>query len=58
MRLFGLFQRLHAHVEGSGAGLFMVKRLVENAGGTIAISSQSGAGFTFSVTLPLGLPTA
>jgi signal transduction histidine kinase len=30
--LFGLFRRFHTHVEGSGVGLHMVKKLVENAG--------------------------
>ncbi|RZK53425.1 MAG: HAMP domain-containing histidine kinase, partial [Hymenobacter sp.] len=39
-QLFGMFRRLHTHVEGSGVGLFMVKRLVENAGGTITVQSQ------------------
>jgi signal transduction histidine kinase len=51
-RLFGLFQRLHTHVEGTGVGLYMVKRLVENAGGTIAVNSAVGVGTTFTVTLP------
>ncbi|MET4076776.1 PAS domain-containing protein [Hymenobacter sp. UYCo722] len=51
-QLFGMFRRLHTHVEGSGVGLFMVKRLIENAGGTIAVHSQVGEGTTFTVTLP------
>ena len=51
-QLFGMFRRLHTHVEGSGVGLFMVKRLIENAGGTIAVRSQPDAGTTFTVTLP------
>ena len=51
-QLFGMFRRLHTHVEGSGVGLFMVKRLIENAGGTITVRSQVGEGTTFTVTLP------
>ncbi|MVN78809.1 PAS domain-containing protein [Hymenobacter sp. HMF4947] len=52
-QLFGLFQRLHTHVEGTGVGLYMVKRIVENAGGTITVQSREGVGATFTVRLPL-----
>ncbi len=51
-RLFGMFQRLHDHVEGSGIGLYMVKKMVENAGGTIVVHSQLGVGSTFVVSFP------
>ena len=51
-KLFGMFRRLHTHVEGSGVGLYMVKRIVENAGGTITVASQPGVGSTFTVSLP------
>ncbi|MVN75932.1 PAS domain-containing protein [Hymenobacter sp. HMF4947] len=51
-QLFGLFQRLHTHVEGTGVGLYISKRLVENGGGTIAVQSQVDAGATFTVTFP------
>jgi len=51
-RLFGLFQRLHTHVEGTGIGLYMVKKIVENAGGTIAVQSELGVGSSFIVSLP------
>ncbi|MGI4865972.1 MAG: PAS domain-containing protein [Janthinobacterium lividum] len=50
-KLFKLFQRLHNHVEGSGVGLYMVKRIVENAGGTIIVHSELSVGSTFSVYL-------
>ncbi|TDN38868.1 PAS domain-containing protein [Hymenobacter sp. UV11] len=48
-RLFGMFQRFHDHVEGTGIGLYMVKRMVENAGGRIKVHSQEGTGTTFFV---------
>ena len=48
-RLFGMFQRFHNHVEGSGIGLYMVKKMVENAGGHLAVHSALGEGSTFSV---------
>ncbi len=51
-KLFGLFQRFHSHVEGTGIGLYMVKRMVENAGGRIEVHSEPGAGTTFFVHLP------
>jgi signal transduction histidine kinase len=49
-RLFHVFQRLHTHVEGSGVGLYMIKRLIENGGATITISSEPNVGTTFTVT--------
>ncbi|OUJ69171.1 sensor histidine kinase [Hymenobacter crusticola] len=51
-KLFTMFQRFYTHVEGSGIGLYMVKRMVENAGGRIEVHSQLGAGTTFFVFLP------
>jgi signal transduction histidine kinase len=51
-KLFGMFQRLHDHVEGSGIGLYMVKRMVENAGGRIEVQSELDVGSTFTVYFP------
>lgn len=48
-KLFTMFKRFHDHVEGSGVGLYMVKRIVENAGGRIEVESELGVGTTFSV---------
>ena len=55
-QLFGLFRRLHDHVDGSGIGLYMVKRIVENAGGTITVHSAAGVGSIFTITLPTPVP--
>ena len=55
-KLFTLFQRLHTHVEGSGVGLYMLKRIVENAKGTISVRSEPGVGTTFTVRLPRQAP--
>jgi signal transduction histidine kinase len=48
-KLFSMFQRFHDHVEGSGIGLYMVKRMIENAGGKIEVESQVGVGSSFRV---------
>ncbi|GGG43054.1 PAS domain-containing sensor histidine kinase [Hymenobacter glacieicola] len=48
-QLFSMFRRFHNHVEGSGIGLYMVKKMVENAGGKISVTSQTGVGSTFQV---------
>jgi PAS domain S-box-containing protein len=47
--LFTMFRRFHSHVEGSGIGLYMVKRSVENHGGRVEVQSELGVGSTFSV---------
>jgi len=51
-KLFTMFQRFHTHVEGTGIGLYMVKRMIDNAGGHLEVHSQPGAGTTFFVHLP------
>ncbi len=51
-QLFTMFKRFHDHVEGSGIGLYMVKKMVDNAGGKIEVESQAGQGTTFKVYIP------
>jgi len=50
-QLFTMFRRLHTHVEGSGVGLYLIRRMIELARGTITVASQPGEGSTFTVTL-------
>jgi signal transduction histidine kinase len=50
-RLFGLFNRMHSHVEGSGVGLYLVKKIVEQNGGRVVITSTPGLGTTFKLYL-------
>jgi PAS domain S-box-containing protein len=50
-KLFTLFRRMHHHVEGTGVGLFMIKRIVENMGGRIEVKSEEGKGTEFIVFL-------
>ncbi len=46
-KLFGMFKRLHDHVEGTGIGLYIVKRILENADGKIVVESKLNEGSVF-----------
>ncbi|TLV03961.1 PAS domain-containing sensor histidine kinase [Dyadobacter luticola] len=54
-RIFQLFQRLHGRTEfaGTGIGLAISERVVQNHGGAITANSEPGMGATFRVYLPV-----
>ena len=53
-RVFQRFYRCaeHAEEEGVGIGLYLVRQIAEGQGGYVKVSSQLGAGSTFSLYLP------
>ncbi len=51
-KMYRVERRQGRYVEGSGLGLAIVRRIVEQHGGSIAVTSQIGEGSTFTVTLP------
>lgn len=54
-KLFEMFSRLDNHhgVEGTGVGLYSVKKMVEHCGGKIHVESEKGEGSIFTVQLPI-----
>jgi signal transduction histidine kinase len=54
-KIFTLFQRLHtrSEYEGTGIGLAVCKKIVENHSGFIEASGSEGAGAMFLITIPI-----
>lgn len=53
--IFDMFFRGTDRTQGSGLGLYILKRAVERLNGTIAVESEFGVGSTFTVRLPASL---
>lgn len=53
-QIFGIFKRLHPSesYEGTGVGLSIVKRVVDDHGGRVWVESEAGKGSVFRVILP------
>jgi len=53
--VFGLSERLHLEIEGTGIGLTLARPIVELHGGRIWVESEGlGKGSTFFFTIPKG----
>ncbi|HEY4650144.1 MAG TPA: PAS domain-containing sensor histidine kinase [Pontibacter sp.] len=52
-KVFTMYKRMHTHVEGSGLGLYIVKRILENNGDRIEVESEVGKGSTFKLFFSL-----
>lgn len=53
-KLLGLFKRVTNDGSGSGIGMYIINKLLENYGGKLDIESEVGVGSTFKIILPLG----
>jgi len=54
-RVFEMFKRLHSRSEykGSGIGLAICKKIIENLEGSISLESKKSEGSTFKIELPI-----
>lgn len=51
-KIFDMFHRANDRIQGTGLGLYILKRAVERLQGTIRLTSELGLGSKFIVTLP------
>jgi light-regulated signal transduction histidine kinase (bacteriophytochrome) len=59
-QIFGMFKRLHLHseFEGTGIGLALCKKIVEEHNGFITARSKINEGSVFIISLPVQQPVA
>ncbi len=51
-KVFGLFKRVNNDESGSGIGMYIVNKLLENYGGKLDLKSELGKGSEFTVIIP------
>jgi signal transduction histidine kinase len=54
-RVFDMFKRYNRSSEGTGIGLYIIKRVAEKYGGTVKVDSTPDQGSTFIVRIPLSV---
>jgi PAS domain S-box-containing protein len=55
-KIFRMYHRLNPGIQGTGVGMTIIKRMVENSGGKIELESKIGEGSTFKIFLPSSNP--
>lgn len=53
-RIFDMYGRLHQDIEGQGIGLYLARKIVNAAGGSITVQSEVGRGTKFTISLNSG----
>src|SRR5690606_11650326 len=48
-RIFEMYHRAHTHIEGTGVGLALIKKMTEDAGVTIGYDSRVGKVTPFNI---------
>lgn len=48
-KIFGLFKRMHTHVNGLGVGLYVTHSIITNNGGEISVKSEINKGTEFKI---------
>jgi len=51
-KVFDMFVRANLESEGTGLGLYIVKKTIDKLRGTITLKSEEGIGTTFNIVLP------
>lgn len=49
--VFTIFKKMNQRTDSSGVGLWIIKKIIENAGGKIWFDSTLGVGTTFYFTV-------
>jgi signal transduction histidine kinase len=52
-KIFNMYFRGNEQIKGTGVGMAIVKRMVDNADGKIEVDSALGKGSTFKIFLPI-----